>query len=560
MKNWQRLTICIALATSLAALANSPSDEGRSTCPSVKLQVEQLPNLNVARSGHYTFCCGDEVVVIGGHTSGFVPTATAEYYSNGEWHLLPTTYNHDQGFAFQMASGKILIAGGHEQPLGIGQTFPIELYDPSTHAFNGFGCLDKKRCFAQGVELDSGRVYITGNWYTDDAIECFDGSRQCQPVKEVSQPRTTPYFLRTSKDNAIVFSSLNHLGNPYDTIIVDRLHGEPFKVPLFDTWRPSHIHTVPRFALSFIGNEGKGKYAYLLTAVNKDGQLAIIMVEGEHFSLLPTTNPIPMKSQWGQINYFSNVVADRKTGRAYVVGSGDDLNDQRLYVLAIDYLKSPAPLTLYYTEPQDSIRHYCNPVLTAEGNLMMAGGYGMPFSNFEPHGHALLLCVGSTVKTTQNTSNLWCWVLLLLILAAIATIILLLRNRRKSSPKDAKTADSIDNFGISANDKQMMQQICYLMEQEQLFVNKGLKVSDIAAKLGTNSRYISKCIKSERGCTFTQFVNAYRVEFAKQLLQQQPDKKLSIVCTESGFSGESSFFRTFKQLTGVTPKEWMAGK
>ena len=51
---------------------------------------ERLPDLNIPRADHSVFVVGGEPTVVGGHTDGFVPTATAEYFSYGEWHLLET--------------------------------------------------------------------------------------------------------------------------------------------------------------------------------------------------------------------------------------------------------------------------------------------------------------------------------------------------------------------------------------------------------------------------------------------------------------------------------------
>lgn len=51
----------------------------------VKMEVQRLPDLNIPRAGHAVFVVNGELTVVGGHTSGFVPTATAEYYSGGEW-------------------------------------------------------------------------------------------------------------------------------------------------------------------------------------------------------------------------------------------------------------------------------------------------------------------------------------------------------------------------------------------------------------------------------------------------------------------------------------------
>ena len=104
----------------------------------------------------------------------------------------------------------------------------------------------------------------------------------------------------------------------------------------------------------------------------------------------------------------------------------------------------------------------------------------------------------------------------------------------------------------------LFERICELMESQKLYLSSDLKLSDVASALGTNRNYISDCINSQRGCSFTQFVNTYRVEHAKKLLRTQPDMKLSEVCTASGFASESTFFRTFKAVTGMTPSEYKA--
>ena len=101
-----------------------------------------------------------------------------------------------------------------------------------------------------------------------------------------------------------------------------------------------------------------------------------------------------------------------------------------------------------------------------------------------------------------------------------------------------------------------MQQICQLMDEESLYLDSNLKIADVATRLGTNVSYVSACINQQRGCSFTQFVNSYRVNSAKQLLQQHPDAKITEIWVASGFANETSFFRTFKAVTGMTPSEW----
>lgn len=544
----------LVLWSAVSILAAATGDGG--TCPVVKMRVEQLPHLQVPRSGHATLCINGELMVIGGHTSGFVPTPTAECFHDGEWHLVPTVYSHDQGLYVPMKSGEIIAAGGHEQALGIGQTFPLEICYPERQSFEGYGCLETKRCFAQGLEMDSGRVIITGNWYNADNIECYDGSRQCVKVKDVSQQRSQPYILRTAKDNAIIFGDHDNYGHQFDTIVVDRLRGEPFIEALLQTWRPYFFHSCGHVQDGFIGDESRDEYAYLLLGVKADGQMAILKTEGERFSLLPTVCPVPTNSPWGSISYFSSIIADRQTKRAYVAGFGADKGDHRLYVLSIDYGQTPAALTLHYSEPQNSIGCY-HPVLTTDGNLLMAGGaYPLQPNNYTPSATSLLLQVGSCADSSVAPPMRWLWwVLLSLVLVLAATALFRWYRKKHAYVEEAKNDDSIENTTAY---EILLQRICQLMEKEQPYLNSELKVADVAKSLGTNASYISACVNALRGCSFNQFVNSYRIDYAKKLLRQHPDKKVSEVWALSGFANETSFFRTFKAMTGQTPTEWRA--
>ena len=559
MKNL--LPLILTLLTVMPVVAAQQPDK----CPTVKMQVERLPDLNVPRLGHAVFYINGEVVAAGGHTTGFVPTQTAEYYRDGAWHLMQMAYPHDHGTAVVTPTGQVLLAGGHQEALGIGQTFTLELYDPATHSFKGYGCLVQKRCFANALPVDSGRIVITGNWYRDDAIELYDGSRQCKFVQPVAQQRSLPFIIRTAKDNAIVFSDCDIHSNAFDTIVVDRLKGDPFTVPLFETWRPMVPLTAFQGAC-FIGDEEKGDYTSLLPVIRGDSLVAIAQVQGETFSLLPTTSPIPMRSQWGRICWYAPILADRKQGRAYMVGYGENYpentGDHRFYVAAIDYLSAPAPITLFYSEPIDSVGRY-QPVLTDSGDLMVVGGILQHNNNYDAASTVLLLHVGTATAVAEADGRLpwWLWLLLAVLLIAAITVVIKSKTKAPSgSPCLGEEIKASPEQGRleGSPDKELIQRIYRLMEEQQLYLNSELKVQDVADALGTNRTYVSNCIKNIRGCSFSQFVNGYRVEYAKQLLRSNAGIKLSEVWACSGFSSESSFFRAFKAVTGTTPKDWIA--
>ena len=541
--------ICVLLLLLLPLTATAED------CPKVKLQVERLPDLNIPRGDHSVFVANGEPTVVGGHTNGFVPTATAEYYSNGEWHLLETVYSHDHGFSVLLESGQGLIGGGHSEPLGIGHTHSVEMYDPVTHTFRGFGCLDNKRCFATAQELDSGRVIITGNWFNDDSMERFDGQKYFTHARKVSQVRACPYVFPIDEDDVIAFCNMDEHGNPFDTIIVDRLKGEPFRVPLFDEWKPLGI-----LIEKHSDNHRIGENAYVFHVMNKEGQIAICRVEGTEFSLLPTAFPFPTEHDNSRIIYNHNVCVDHKTNRACFFGRGKDNN--RLYVTVVDLTKSPCPVTLYYTDPVEPII-WSQPILTANGDLLIAGGVKKNVDdspdNFSPVATTLLLSLGNhtdTAATTTAHHNNWLWIGLGLL--AIGIFIISYKTYSSHKTKAHLTPQKPDNLPQDASTSNLMQRICQLMDEQKPYLDDNLKLQNIADLLGTNRTYIADCIKSFNGQTFTQFVNTYRIDYAKKLLREHPEKKMSAVATESGFTTESHFFRTFKAVAGMTPNEWRA--
>ena len=525
-------------------------DVGNAKCPIIKLEAERLPDMTVPRSGHSAFLANGEVTVVGGHTSGFVLTPTAEYFEDGKWHQLQTVYTHDGGISIVMKSGQVLLAGGFKDNLGIGQSFEVELYDPTTHQSKGFGCLGQKRVAGAAVELDSGRVMITGNWYTNDGIEIFDGKTTFSHVRDVTQSRYLPHLFRTSDGDVLIVAGYDNHGESIDTIVVDRLYGEPFRNELFDNWHPLHYDLAQHSDDSFIGDETKGEFRYLMPVENKDGQLAIIDVRDTIFTPLPTSAPIPMSSQWGDIKYITPVYADRQHQRGYVAGFD---KTSRLYALCIDYARNPATLKLYHTDPLPEAGMLTIPVLTAEGNLMLTGGIGTePNGNFSPKASVWLLRFNDDGSEATASTNGWLWGLLAagLLLAFIVFFVL---KRRKPQPQQESEEPS---EAVTKGDEQLMQRICHLMDEKQLYLQQGLKVSDIASALGINSRYVSDCVKAVRGCSLTQFVNEYRVEHAKRLLLERPEMKISTVAIESGFTNDKAMTRYFKEQTGMTPTEW----
>ena len=94
------------------------------------------------------------------------------------------------------------------------------------------------------------------------------------------------------------------------------------------------------------------------------------------------------------------------------------------------------------------------------------------------------------------------------------------------------------------------------MEEEKPYCNPEFRLLDLRQVLPLNRTYLSQLINFEYGCTFYQFVTNYRIEEAKRLMREHPNRKMQEIAELSGFSSPTVFARVFARETGKTPSEW----
>ncbi len=117
----------------------------------------------------------------------------------------------------------------------------------------------------------------------------------------------------------------------------------------------------------------------------------------------------------------------------------------------------------------------------------------------------------------------------------------------------AKSLDDIDE-----KEKITKQQIEEILLSNNLFTNPNLRIGDIADIAGTNRTYISKIVNDGMGTNFCDWVNSYRLEYAKELMNDPDSNHLTLVeiAEFSGFTSISVFYRVFKQKEGMPPRRF----
>lgn len=94
------------------------------------------------------------------------------------------------------------------------------------------------------------------------------------------------------------------------------------------------------------------------------------------------------------------------------------------------------------------------------------------------------------------------------------------------------------------------------VSRNKLYLQPDLKITDVANLLHTNRTYVSRVLKEQIGTTFADFINHQRIDYACQLMEQQPQLPAAEVASQSGFSSQSSFYRNFKLYKGCSPKDY----
>ena len=83
-------------------------------------------------------------------------------------------------------------------------------------------------------------------------------------------------------------------------------------------------------------------------------------------------------------------------------------------------------------------------------------------------------------------------------------------------------------------------------------MEKDLEMDGVAKALGYSYSYFSRAINKIAGFGFNALLAMIRIEKAKRLLRETTKTILEIVI-ECGFGSERSFYRQFKETTGVSP-------
>ena len=87
---------------------------------------------------------------------------------------------------------------------------------------------------------------------------------------------------------------------------------------------------------------------------------------------------------------------------------------------------------------------------------------------------------------------------------------------------------------------------------EEHFRECDFNVSRAAEYLGMNMTYLSRYFKEHTGIGLLNYINGVRIDYAKQLMQEQ-NITVAEAAKTAGFENQNTFIRLFKKFEGKTP-------
>lgn len=106
----------------------------------------------------------------------------------------------------------------------------------------------------------------------------------------------------------------------------------------------------------------------------------------------------------------------------------------------------------------------------------------------------------------------------------------------------------------SLSNTRFLQMMAYINEH----YTQDISLTQMGEELHLNNNYLSQIFKRETGITFSKYIVNLRIEKAKELLATG-NYSIGKTAQEVGFNDYFYFLKTFKRITGMTPRQYCMG-
>jgi AraC-like DNA-binding protein len=98
----------------------------------------------------------------------------------------------------------------------------------------------------------------------------------------------------------------------------------------------------------------------------------------------------------------------------------------------------------------------------------------------------------------------------------------------------------------------------HIMRSEQMYLRSDLTLPKLAGLVNCSVNHLSQVINSGFGVSFFDYLNRYRIDYARELLVQLDGRQNAIlnIAFAVGFNSNSAFYAAFKKYVGQTPAQY----
>lgn len=96
-----------------------------------------------------------------------------------------------------------------------------------------------------------------------------------------------------------------------------------------------------------------------------------------------------------------------------------------------------------------------------------------------------------------------------------------------------------------------------MMQADSPWRDSALTLPQLATMLGTNRSTLSLIIRDQGFGSFPEFINHYRIDEFKRLVNENSRMNISDAWYTAGFRSKSTFYRYFYQHEGMTPSDYV---
>ena len=127
---------------------------------------------------------------------------------------------------------------------------------------------------------------------------------------------------------------------------------------------------------------------------------------------------------------------------------------------------------------------------------------------------------------------------------------------------DIPTKASVNKYAKSGlTSSQLLahkQRLDQIMQSREEYLRPDLTLPKLAKTVGCSVNNLSQVINSGFGTSFFDYLNRYRIEHARKLLENSGNQSSAIltIAFTVGFNSNSAFYSAFKKYVGMTPAQY----